>query len=322
MGNILTMKFIDAKTLEESTNFVDLIEALKTGFQSNITCPMRHHHDYENPAVGINSTLLLMPAWQSGENLGVKVVTVSPQNGQYGLPAIQGIYLLFDGLTGQPKLFLEGKTLTTKRTAAASALASSFLSNKNSRTLLMVGTGALAPNLIEAHCTQRPIEQVWIWGRNPDKAQALALEINNKGIQCSAVDSLEAYIPQADIISCATLSPTPLILGKWLRPGQHIDLVGSYKKDTREADDNVIQKASIFVDTFQGGLKESGDILIPLQSQILKREEVLADLFTLCQRKHPGRTSREQITVFKSVGHALEDLVAANYFHQKIEKRV
>lgn len=311
------MNFITAQTIEELTSFYELVDELKEGFQGDITTPMRHHHDYANPAVGQDSTLLLMPSWQAGQNLGVKVVTVSPENSQFQLPAIQGIYLLFDAKTGQQKAVLEGKKLTVKRTAAASALASSYLSRTNSATLLMVGTGALAPNLIEAHCSQRPIQQIWIWGRNYTKAQQLANEMKDKGFNCTPVQQIEQYAKQADIISCATLSPTPLIKGEWLSQGQHVDLVGAYKKDTREADDEVIKRSTVFVDTFQGGLKESGDILIPLQKGLMTPKDVVADLFTLTRAQHPGRQSNEEITVFKSVGHALEDLVAANYYYNK-----
>jgi ornithine cyclodeaminase len=157
---------ISAAQIEKANDFKELVDELRGGFQSSIETPMRHHHDFPNPKEDQDSTLLLMPSWEAGENLGVKVVTVSPENGKYDMPSIQGIYLLFDAHKGNPKALLDGKAMTAKRTAAASALASSYLSRKDSKSLLMVGTGALSANLIEAHCSQRPIEKVWIWGRS------------------------------------------------------------------------------------------------------------------------------------------------------------
>lgn len=315
------MIHISAEQIENANQFSSLVEALKCGFQNALETPMRHHHDFANPVEQKDSTLLLMPSWEAGKNLGVKVVTVSPNNGRYGLPSIQGVYLLFDAHQGQPKALLDGKTLTVKRTAAASALASSYLSKSDSKSLLMVGTGALSTNLIKAHCSQRPIEKVWVWGRSVEKAQAIVDQIKLPNISIEAVENLDQYIPEADIISCATLSPTPLIKGALLREGQHLDLVGSYKKDTREADDDVIKKGSLFVDTFQGGLKESGDVVIPLQTGLISEKDVLADLHLLTKLEHSGRSSENEITVFKSVGHASEDLMAANYFYTKIQQQ-
>ncbi len=312
------MIHINALQIEQFNRFDELIDDLNGGFQVNIETPMRHHHDFPNPAEDKDSTLLLMPAWQAGENLGVKIVTISPNNQARDLPTIQGLYILFDATNGVPKALIDAKSLTVKRTAAASALASSYLAKKEANTLLMVGTGALAPNLILAHLSQRPIEKVWVWGRSRKKAQSVIDHLSNLDLSIEAVTDLDEHIPLADIISCATLSSTPLIKGELLRPGQHIDLVGSYRKDTREADDDVIRRGTIFVDTFQGGLKESGDIVIPLASGLITKEDIKADLYALTRKEHPGRETEDEITVFKSVGHASEDLIAADYFYQKI----
>ena len=301
-----------------NTIFSELIRTLKEGFSSNkINVPMRHHHDFPNPEVGADSTLLLMPAWNPSREAGVKIVTVSPENGQFGLPSIQGVYLFMDTKKGVIKALMEAKSLTVKRTAAASALASSFLSRKESSSLLMVGTGALAPNLIQAHTSVRPIKKVFIWGRNQKKAKDICDRLKNEEFEIRTVATIEEIINEVDIISCATLSKTPLIFGDYIKEGQHIDLVGAYKKDMREADDILIGKSSVFVDTFQGGLKESGDIVLPIQHGVLKEEEIKSDLFGLCAGDHPGRTNKEEVTVFKSVGHALEDLVAASYYYNK-----
>ncbi len=299
-----------------NTNFKALIADLKSGFASqDIIVPQRHHHDFPNPGK-TDSTLLLMPAWHAGNNAGVKIASVNPENAQFGLPSIQAIYILLNAITGEVKATLQAKSLTVKRTAATSALASSFLSKPDSSSLLMIGTGALSINLIRAHASVRPINTVYIWGRNFNKAKAICEVLKNETYNCTAIAAIEEKISEVAIISCATLSKTPLVLGKYLKPGQHIDLVGAYKKDMREADDEVIQKASVYVDT-PAGINESGDIFIPLEKGILSKDEIKGHLFSLCSEKVKGRLNNQEITVFKSVGHALEDLVAATYYYKK-----
>ncbi|CAL2101586.1 Ornithine cyclodeaminase [Tenacibaculum sp. 190130A14a] len=309
---------IPSEFIEENTSFLELINELRTVFSENTTIvPMRHHHDFPNPKVDADSTLLLMPAWTPSKTAGVKIVTVSPENTQFNLPSINGSYLYLDAVKGTIKAILEAKSLTAKRTAAASALASSFLSRKDASSLLMIGTGALSTNLIKAHAAVRPIKEVFVWGRNFDKAQKISESLKEESFVTIPIKNIEDKISEVDIISSATLSKVPLILGEYLKDGQHIDLVGAYKKDMREADDVVIERGVVFVDTYQGGLKEAGDIVIPLRTGVLKEEEVQADLFELCASKKEGRKSIEEITVFKSVGHALEDLAAANYYYKK-----
>ncbi|WP_420551609.1 ornithine cyclodeaminase family protein [Tenacibaculum aiptasiae] len=309
---------ISSDFIEGNTSFPELIAELRKSFsKKDVIVPMRHHHDFPNPEVEADSTLLLMPAWEPNKNAGVKIVTVSPENGQFNLPSINGTYIYLDALKGTIKAILEAKSLTVKRTAAASALASTFLSKENSSSLLMIGTGALSVNLIKAHASVRPIKEVFVWGRNFEKAVSIVNSLQVENFSITAIQTIEEKIGKVDIISCATLSATPLVLGKLIREGQHIDLVGAYKKNMREADDDVITKATVFVDTFQGGLKESGDIVIPLENGTLKEEEIKADLFELSSDQKKGRISETEITVFKSVGHALEDLAAANYYYNQ-----
>lgn len=309
---------ISDEFVNNNTDFSKLVAALKKGFASpEILVPQRHHHDFPNPEMGVDSTLLLMPAWNPSKEAGVKIATVSPENGRFGLPSIQAIYVLMDALNGTAKAILQAKSLTTKRTAAASALASSFLSRKDATAMLMIGTGALSTNLIRAHASVRPIKNVFVWGRNTEKAQAICDALKDEIFDCEVVDTIERKIGEVDIVSCATLSKNPLVFGKYLKPGQHIDLVGAYKRDMREADDETMAKAAVFVDTFQGGLKESGDIVIPVKNGTLTEADIKGDFFGLCSGKIKGRIHSEEITVFKSVGHALEDLVAASYYYKQ-----
>lgn len=314
------MRQISKVELEDVLDISSLVEALREGFRSNITAPVRHHHDYPNPREDSPSTLLLMPAWEAGAFLGVKVITVSPHNGNYHLPAVQGVYLLFDAHRGIPLAQIEAQTLTALRTAAASALASTYLSRPDSQSLLMLGTGALAPYLIRAHAGVRPIRRVFLWGRHRENAESLARRLRPAApFPIEVVSTIEEAIREADIISAATLSATPLIDGDLLRPGQHLDLVGSFKPDMREANDEAIRRSSVFVDTRQCAPHESGDLAIPIQRRILTIGAIRADLFELCSGKHSGRRHNEEITFFKSVGHALEDLVAARLAYQRLE---
>ncbi len=309
---------ISSQFIDSNIDYSSLIDALREGFSNkNIIVPLRHHHDFPNPTVNHDSTLLLMPAWNPGKTAGVKIVSVSPDNAQFKLPSIQGSYLYLDATTGVLKAILDGKSMTAKRTAAASALASSYLSKIDSSSLLMIGTGTLSIPLIRAHMAVRPIEQVYIWGRNKEKALHVKGQLKDLSIQVETVDRIEDAIRSVDIVSCATLSKEPLVFGRFLQNGQHVDLVGAYKKDMREADDTAIQRSSIYVDTYEGGLKESGDIVIPLNRGIISKESIQADLFDLCAGLKEGRKSADEITLFKSVGHALEDLIAADYFYNK-----
>ena len=229
-----------------------------------------------------------------------------------------GAYLLLDGKTGAPQALIDGPMLTLKRTAAASALASSYLSRPDCERLLMVGTGALAPHLIMAHASVRPICNVLIWGRSPDKAARLAKRLDRSAFRVDHTEDLEGAARGAEVISCATLSTEPLVRGDWLQPGQHLDLVGAFKPDMRETDDAAIRRARVFVDTREGALKEAGDIVQPIASGALDPADIAGDLFELTRGERAGRRFYDQITLFKSVGTALEDLAAAQLAVERV----
>ncbi|WKK65595.1 ornithine cyclodeaminase family protein [Lutimonas zeaxanthinifaciens] len=314
--------FITDDFIESHTDFGQLINTLRSGFaEQGVETPMRHHHDYPNPKENIDSTLLLMPSWEAGKDLGVKIVSVNPNNGKYDLPSIQGTYLYLNAHTGTLNAIFDAKALTAKRTAAASALAASYLAHPEASTLLILGTGVLSANLIRAHATARPVNKVYVWGRNYDKAVQIAGLFDQDDVEVIPIKDYDSLIRECDIISTATLSKDPLVDGNKLRKGQHLDLVGAYKKGMREADDACVLRSSVFLDTYQGGLKESGDIVIPLQNGILKQEDIQADLFELCSGQHPGRKNSDEITFFKSVGHASEDLFGARYYFEQYKKR-
>lgn len=260
--------------------------------------------------------LLLMPAWTKGAGeafVGTKIVSVYPGNAARGLPAVHGSYMLADGTTGAPLAVMDGTALTVWRTAAASALAAGYLARPDASRLAMVGAGALAPHLIRAHAAARPIDHVTIWNRGRARAEALAEGLTGAlaGVTITVAADLENAVREADIVSCATLAANPVVEGAWLKPGAHLDLVGGYTPAMREADDAAVTRASLFVDTRAGALKEAGDVVDPIRRGVIAETAVKADLFDLCRGRHAGRTSAEEITLFKSVGTAIEDLAAA-----------
>lgn len=312
------MRVVGADDVHRALDYPALIDALAAQFRAGAETPLRHHHAIEVPG-GADATLLLMPAWQPGGALGVKLVTVFPDNGQRGLPAVQGVYLLLDGMTGVPRALIDGPALTARRTAAASALAARHLARPDARRLLMVGTGALAPQLVRAHVAARPIAEVAIWGRTPEKAERLAQDLAAAlpGVALRPVRHLAEAVPAADIVSCATLATAPLVRGVWLRPGQHLDLVGGFRPDMRETDDDAVRRARVFVDTRAGALKEAGDIVQPLKAGIIAERDIQGDLFELA-RGATGRRDDDEITLFKSVGTALEDLAAARLVAERL----
>jgi ornithine cyclodeaminase len=303
------VRILSAAAVHAALDYAVLVDRLDAMFRQGCEAPVRHHHTIKTPQS--DATLLLMPAWQSGRHMGVKIVSVFPDNAASGLPAVQGVYLLSDATTGAPKALIDGPSITVRRTAAASALASRYLSRKDASRLVMVGTGALAPHLIGAHAAVRPIREVLIWGRDPAKAAALAESLAGRPYAVRVAGDLDEAVGQADIVSAATLSKRPLVHGDALKPGTHVDLVGAYTPEMRESDDAAIRRARVFVDTRAGATKEGGDVVQPLNAGILKPADIQADLFELTRGEKPGRIRADEITLFKSVGTALEDLAAA-----------
>lgn len=302
---------LDASALAARLDREALIDALDAAFRAPATVPAREQYAIEGGKTGTHGgTLLVMPAWRAGASLGVKLVTVFPDNAQKSLPAVAATYLLLDASTGIPRALLDGEELTLRRTGAASALASRYLSAPDASRLTMVGTGRLAPHLIESHLRVRPIREVRIWGRRAERARALAASLGRPALRAVAVDDLEAAVRWADIVSCATLSQEPLVRGAWLRAGQHLDLVGAFTPRMCEADDEAVARAELYVDTREGALAESGEIAGALARGVIGPQAVRAELGELAggtfRRSHPAA-----ITLFKSVGTALEDLAAA-----------
>jgi ornithine cyclodeaminase/alanine dehydrogenase-like protein (mu-crystallin family) len=318
------MHFFDASATCAALPFDRLVPALRERFAAGCETPPRHVHEITNPAdditpdlVGRRITSLIMPAWIPGKTYGVKIVNIAPGNAKRGLTGLHGSYLLFDARTGVPLAHMDGDQITARRTAAASALAGSYLARSDAKHLLLVGAGQVARLLPEAYRTVRSIERVSVWARRPEQAEALAQTLRHQGFDAQATTHLETACGEADIVSCATLSMEAIVRGAWLAPGSHLDLIGSFTPAMREADDACFENARVFVDTDEA-LKKSGDLLIPMAHGVLHADDIRGTLTTLSKGVATGRKTETERTVFKSVGTALEDLAAANLIYDTL----
>jgi ornithine cyclodeaminase len=305
------MRYFDAATIRARLPWPRMLAALDAMLQREVEAPLRTAHSIAVPGEP-PAALLLMPAWRAGARMGVKLVTVFPGNAQRGERAVGALYALFDARNGTPLALFDGEEITARRTAGASAYAASRLARADARHLLLVGSGRLARGLVEAHMQVRPIERVSLWSRTPEHARAAAAAMAKDGLPVSALPDLEAGVRGADVVCCATLSTVPLVHGAWLAPGVHLDLIGAFNARMRETDDAAIARADlVVVDDRAAALAEGGDIVQALASGAIDEGRIAADLADLARGRHPGRTRAGEITVFKSVGFALEDLAAA-----------
>ncbi|MDB5674165.1 MAG: Ornithine cyclodeaminase [Sphingomonas bacterium] len=293
--------FLDAAAVTRATPMPALIDALRDAFAGgDHAAPGRLAADMSD-----TSSLLVMPAWRGTATIGVKIAEID----RLSQPAVRACYLLIDRATGRPRAVLDGGALTRRRTAAASVLAASYLARKESRRLLLIGTGALIAPLIEGYASQFPLDGIRIWGRDLAKAEAAAGAAQTAGYPAQAVPDIDAALAESDIISAATLSTVPLIRGAALRPGMHVDLIGAFRPEMCEADGAAIGRALVYVDTIDGALHEAGDLIQAVAGGHFAMDRIVGDLASLCQ----GRYERDvqAITLFKSVGTAIEDLAAA-----------
>jgi ornithine cyclodeaminase len=308
------MQILDEAALSRMVAIDLLIPRLEEALRGGADAPPRVHIDVLG---GEPSTLLLMPAWRSARRLGVKIVTVDPTRSHRGQHTVNGLYVLLDASTGEPNAVLGARTLTATRTASVAALASSYLARADAGTLLMAGTGTLAPFLIRGHAAVRPIRHVLLWGRDRGNAAALAARLSNElpELRFTIADDLVAAVQSADIISCATPSLSPYLPGETVRPGTHVDLVGSFKPTMREVSPDLVARASVFVDTMEA-LSQSGDLIPAIEAGVLQPSSVCA-LSQLVRDPGLRRRDPAAITIFKAVGMAVADLAAAEFFLER-----
>jgi ornithine cyclodeaminase len=308
------MKFITADTIYNSVSYTHLVETLLGLHQ-------------EGPSV-LNDTLLgntedkeadnfmlIRAAFSSGKAIGIKMASIFPAN--KSIPTVQGVFVIFDGVNGTPIGIFDGTALTHRKTAAASALGSNLLSRSNSSSFLMVGAGAMSAHLIRAHLAVRPsLTNLKIWNRSSTRAHSIAHTLSDEGINISPVTDLQTAVNSADIICCATMSHKPIIKGQWLKKGAHLDLVGAYKLNMREADDDCFRRGKLFVDNRKTTLGEIGEIDIPLKAGIINEQSIIADFYDMCLPDFIYRRKDEDITVFKNGGGGHLDLMIARIILQ------
>jgi ornithine cyclodeaminase len=298
---------LDAEDVARLGDYTSLVDALDRGHRLP---PAEVERIVYGPS-GADEKLLALPAWQPGEAIGVKLVTVFPHNpAANGRPSVQAVVVLFDGTDGRPLALIDGTELTYRKTAADSALGSRLLSRPDSRVLLMVGAGGLAAHLIAAHRAVRPsIERVVVWNRTRSRAERLVAD----GVAHAVADDLAGAVDGADIVCTATMTKQPLIEGEWLRAGTHLDCVGAYLPDHREIDDEVVRRAELFVDSRLATLTEGGDLVIPIAAGVISASDVRADLYDLCLGRHAGRSDEQAITLFENCGGGHLDLMVARH---------
>ncbi|KNY11786.1 ornithine cyclodeaminase [Achromobacter piechaudii] len=307
------MRFIDTDQTRAALSFEAVIDALRAAFREGATVPARHVHAIQSGTA--HGTTLIMPAWSDRGYFGVKIINIFPDNTHLGLPGLHATYNLYSATTGVPVAQVDGDVITVFRTAGAAALGADYLARKDASNLLIVGSGRIAGLVAQAMRQVRPIQRVVVWNVREAGAQALAASLREQGFDAEATTDLEAAARQADIISCATLSTVPLICGEWLRPGVHLDLIGSFKPEMRETDPACFDGATVYVDTDEAPTK-SGDLLAAFEAGVLTREAIQGDLHQLTTGQRPGRRNDEEITVFKAVGSALEDLTLATLVYE------
>jgi ornithine cyclodeaminase len=305
------MRWLDAEAVLHFGDFRRLVPAIQ---EMNLrgTDQVDRMLLSQSSAGGRNDWLML-PAWQHDRCFGLKTVSVFPANAAKNIASVQGAYLLFDGETGEMLCGLDGAMLTLRKTAANSAAAADWLARKDAETLCMIGAGALAPHLVEAHCAVRPIRQVLWWNRSrPALDRAVAdLAPRLPKVSLVAADDLHDAISFADIVSAATMANAPLVKGVWLRSGTHLDLVGGYRPDMREADDDCVAFAARhYVDARFTTIEEAGDLTQPIASGALDPAAVI-DMGQVARGEKPKRISPDEITWFKSGGGGHEDLAMA-----------
>lgn len=302
------MKIISAEDIRKVASWPFLIESIRAG--------------HRRPRAPLGDTLLasgdrrilVRSSWIDGFGPGLKAATIFPANPSLTppKPSVQGPVILFDDVDGSITAMLDGPEITKWKTAADSALGADLLAPADVSSLLMVGAGVQAGSLIRAHLSVRPsIDAVVIWNRTPERAAALAASLNDLSVQVSIADRLDDALEEADIVSAATMSETPLIKGARLKPGAHVDLVGAYTPGMREADDEALRRGRIFVDSFDTTIEHIGELKDPLARGVIARDDVLDDFYGLVAG-NSGRRSDTEITIFKNGGGAHLDLMVAH----------
>lgn len=307
------MDHFDSSAVQAALPYPLLIDSLSLGLQLQIETPARSFFAPNNDA----SCVLIMPAWKAKEVFGVKLVSVWPSNKDIGLPTVSGVYVLLSCENGLPLAVIDGTELTLRRTAAAAALAASILARKNSQTLAVLGTGALSVPMVEAHTSVHAFKKILIWGRQKTKALAVLQDLKKLGIEATYLEDLDATLNQADVIAAVTTATEPFINTQSLKPGTHLGLIGAFTPHMAEAEPALMAKAQVFADNRMAVLEKGGEVYQAIQQGLFLASNIEGELADLVS--DPSRSWRENdqaVTVFKSVGFASLDLIAAELVYQ------
>ncbi len=306
------MQHFDSKAIEKALPYPLLVKALAHGLQLAIEAPPRSHLNPNHDA----SCVLIMPAWRPHQLMGVKLVSVWPGNNVKGESAVSGVYVLISCENGHPVAVLDGTTLTLRRTAAAAALAARKLARQDSTTLAVLGTGALSVPLVQAHLDVMPFQNVLVWGRQASKAQTVVAQLQQQGIAASLATDIEQTLAQADVVAVATTATEPFICTGWVRPGTHVGLIGAFTAQMAEAEPSLMPLAKVFADSRDAVLEKGGEVFQAIQQGIITPSAIQADLAELAAQpeNHVWRKAQD-ITVYKSVGFASLDLIAAELIY-------
>lgn len=304
------MKVITAEKVHAALSYPALIDALQDGYAGDFTMPPRQLFPLDEDGSN-HDAFALLPSW-GRDFIGVKAFTYFP-DAKAPHRSVYAQILLFDRSHGTPLALVDGTTVTLWRTAGISGLATRLLSRPQSETLLLIGTGHLAPYLIRANASVRPLKRILVWGRHPAKAEAVCAMARGEfpDIEVTTAPDRQAACREADIIVCATGSHEPLVEGAWIRPGTHTDFIGNHHPTKRECDTALIQNSKVYVDSYVNAMKEAGEILVPIDEGVFSREAIVADLVEMCRDASLLRQSDQDITLFKSIGMALSDLIGA-----------
>jgi ornithine cyclodeaminase len=310
------MRFVDAATVHRLLDYPGLAAALRQAHCGGQ--PVTDRFVMQEPPHAANAFLGL-GAWAPGEAIAVKLVGVFPANLSRDppQPSVQGVVVLFDGGTGGAVLAADGAAMTERKTLADSALGADLLARPDVERLLVVGAGALAPHAIMAHKAVRPsLREALIWNRTRSRAEALAERLEVPGIRIGVASDLDAAVAAADVICCVTMSAEPLVKGALLKPGAHVDLIGGYTPDMREADDETIRRGRVFMDS-RAGHDHAGDVIRPIERGLLRAADIV-DLWDLCPGRAAGRRGADEITVYKNIGGAHLDLFTIRHLQRRL----
>lgn len=317
-----TLRILSGKQIRESISMLDVVNAMQEAFielsAGRTEMPIRSSISISKP----EGTALFMPSYMEPTGMiGVKTVTLFGDNRSKNLPYIQGTVGLFDGSNGTPRAILDGMTVTAMRTGAVSGLATRLLARKNSKVCGIFGAGVQGRTQLEAICAVRDIEKVYIYDMLQGAAKSFATEMSEQlGVDIDVAETAEETVRDADIVSCATISETPIFRDKDLPLGLHINAVGSYKPHVQEVPEEMVLRSRLYVDHRESALEETGDLIIPIDKGLMTKEHIVAEIGEVATNMTLARNSDDEITFFKSVGVAIQDLATAAIALTKAEE--